>query len=133
MLPEVAVTLKLPFDTLRTDPAAFTAATLLGVAVQFTEFVTFPELPSVYEAVAVSCWLVPIGMERDAGVICIAVMAGACTVNPTCALVELMVAVTVAVPCATVDKRPEVLTVATVAGLTVQVTWLVRFWDVPLL
>jgi hypothetical protein len=47
IVPLVAVMLKLPLDTLCTNPDTFTEATVAGVLLQLTEFVTFADVPSV--------------------------------------------------------------------------------------
>jgi hypothetical protein len=51
-----------------------------------------------------------------------AVMAGGCTVRPTCPLTLDIVADTVAMPCAMEVSNPALLTFAMVDGVTLQAT-----------
>lgn len=65
----VAVTLNDPFPLPVTAPADVTLATAVGIVDQFTCDVTSCAAPLEYVAIALSCCVVPSGMERLLGVI----------------------------------------------------------------
>jgi hypothetical protein len=81
----------------------------------------------------VNCWVLPAATEGVAGVTEIAVKTAAVTVNVAKPLMLPEVAVTVAVPEATLVARPPLLMVAIPVADEVHFAELVRFCVLPLL
>jgi hypothetical protein len=83
--------------------------------------------------VAVNCWVLPAATEALAGVTAREVNTAAVTVRVVEPLMVPDFAVIVAVPTATAEANPPLLTVAVDVADELQVAVLVRFWVVPLL
>ncbi len=93
--------------------------------------VTFCDVVFEKVAVAVSCWVEPVGSVALAGESCRLSTVAAVTVRVAVALVLPSVAVMTVAPVASPVARPEALIVATDCKLEDQVTELVRFWVEP--
>ena len=131
IVPEVAVTVVLPKDTLLATPRLFTVA-MVGVALlQVTVVVKFRVLPSLYVPVAVNGRVVPKANDGFAGVTAIETKTGCPTVSVAEPAIEPEAAVIVAVPTLAPVARPPAAIVAIDVGDELQVTLLVKFWVLP--
>ena len=95
------------------------------------ELVTSRVDPSVYVPVAVNCCVVPLGIDRFAGVTAIETRTAGPTVKVVVAVTPAELALIWEVPCAAPVARPLALMVATAVFEDAQVAEFVRFWVDP--
>jgi len=122
----VAVIVVVPAPTVVTRPELFTVATEVVEEFHVTPLTKSWLDPSLYVAVAVYCWLMPMPRVKPTGVTEIELIVGAVTVR----LVELLMLPRVAEmfvePAATAVTKPFASTVATAVEDEPQVTSAVR-------
>jgi hypothetical protein len=131
MLPEATAIVTVPIACEVAKPVPLTVAMLVPVEDQVAVDVRFCVLPSEYVPVAVSCSVLPKGIEPFTGVTAMESRAFALTVSAVLLLIAPEVAVIVVDPTATVLASPAVLIVATAVLDDVQVTLLVMFFVLP--
>ena len=89
--------------------------------------VRFCVLPSVYVPVAVNCCVLPTAIEGFVGVTAMETSTGAVMVSVVVPIMPLMVAPMVELPVITAVAKPPGAIVATLAGIELHATALVRF------
>ena len=124
--PRVAVRVVLPAATVVARPALSTVATDVGDELQVTPLTRSCVDRSLYVAVTVYCWLMPMPSVSPSGVIEIEVMVGLVTVRLVLCVVLPRVAVMVVEPAATLVTSPVASMVALEGADELQVTKAVR-------
>lgn len=130
--PRVALTLAEPCACVVMSPRLLTVAAAEFDVVQVAVAVTFCVLPSVYVAVAESCWVWPSARDTVDGVIAMETGVAAVTVILIGVITAPTLAVMVSDPAVFEVMRPVLLTVATRGFEVDHVAVLVTFCVVPL-
>jgi hypothetical protein len=104
--PEVAWIVVVPCATLVAKPAALIVAIFVADELHVAIAVRFCVLLSLYLPVAVNCCVLPIGIERLAGVTAIETSEGGVTDRLVVPLTAFKAAWIAAVPCATLEASP---------------------------
>jgi hypothetical protein len=133
MVPNVAVTVAVPFATLVANPPLLTVAIAGADEVHVAVLVKFCVVPLLYVPVAVNCSVYPAATDAVPGVTAIETNTAAVTVNAAEPVTVPEVAVIVVVPGVRLVASPPPFTVAIVVPDELQVAELVRFCLVPLL
>ncbi len=124
--PRVAVRVVLPAATVVARPALSTVATDVGDELQVTPLTRSCVDRSLYVAVTVYCWLMPMPSVSPSGVIEIEVMVGLVTVRVVLCVTLPSVAVMVVEPAATLVTSPVASMVALEGADELQLTKAVR-------
>jgi hypothetical protein len=122
MEPKSAVTVAEPTARPVSIPASLTLAVPAGLTDQVAESVIFFRLPSLKSANALSCSLMPFGIERSCGLTAIDTATAGPTVRVAEAATEPEVAVSLVLPTSLLNANPDLLILAIEGCVLVQVT-----------
>lgn len=129
--PTVPVIVVAPAATVVASPEPLTVATEADEEVQVTPLDKSWLLPSLYVAVAVNCWLMPIPRVSPTGVTAMDTMVGVVTVTVVDCEIPAKDAETLVEPAATVLNNPLASMVAVAVEELLQVTRVVRSEVLP--
>lgn len=129
--PTVAVIVVAPAATVVASPEPLMVATEVDEEVQVTPLDKSWLLPSLYVAVAVNCWLMPMARVRPTGVTAMDTIVGAVTVTVVDCETPAKDAETLVEPAATAVSNPLASMVAIAVEEELQVTRVVRSEVLP--